>query len=56
MPYNCFHDQCTGTHNCTFTSKRRAFRINFLQIANGMNGVEDRIGWPLFGRGESILG
>ena len=85
MPYNCFHDQCTGTDNCTFTSKQKALGINdftkvwltkydilesesvllvkknvvqcknktsekvkvfskiFLQIPNGVNGIEDRM-------------
>ena len=28
MPYNCSHDQCTGTDNCTFTSKQKALGIN----------------------------
>ena len=84
MPYNCSHDQCTGTDNCTFTSKQKALGINdftkvwltkynilesesvlliqkmlfsaktrlkkvkvfstiFLQIPNGVNGIEDRM-------------
>ena len=83
MKDNCFHVQCTGTDNCTFTSKQKALGINdftkvylgkhhhiseresvlqssngsakirlkkvkvfskiFLQIPNGVNGIEDRM-------------
>jgi len=36
--------QCTGTDNCTFTSKQKALGINdFTKIPNGVNGLEDRM-------------
>jgi len=36
--------QCTGTDNCTFTSKQKAMGINdFTKIPNGVNGLEDRM-------------
>jgi len=36
--------QCTGTDNCTFTSKQKALGINdFTKIPNGVNGIEDRM-------------
>ena len=36
--------QCTGTDNCTFTSKQKAMGINdFTKIPNGVNGIEDRM-------------
>ena len=38
------HLQCTGTDNCTFTSKQKAMGINdFTKIPNGVNGLEDRM-------------
>jgi len=38
------HLQCTGTDNCTFTSKQKALGINdFTKIPNGVNGLEDRM-------------
>lgn len=36
--------QCTGTDNCTFTSKQKAIgRNDFTKIPNGVNGLEDRM-------------
>merc|ERR1712198_432887 len=36
--------QCTGTDNCTFTSRQKALGINdFTKIPNGVNGLEDRM-------------
>jgi len=36
--------QCTGTDNCTFTSKQKAMGIgDFSKIPNGVNGLEDRM-------------
>ena len=36
--------QCTGTDNCTFTSRQKAMGINdFTKIPNGVNGLEDRM-------------
>lgn len=36
--------QCTGTDNCTFSSKQKAMGINdFTKIPNGVNGIEDRM-------------
>ena len=36
--------QCTGTDNCTFTSRQKAMGINdFTKIPNGVNGIEDRM-------------
>jgi len=36
--------QCTGTDNCTFTSRQKALGLNdFTKIPNGVNGLEDRM-------------
>merc|ERR1712107_406181 len=36
--------QCTGTDNCTFTSKQKALGINdFTKIPNSVNEIEDRM-------------
>ena len=36
--------QCTGTDNCTFTSRQKAMGLHdFTKIPNGVNGLEDRM-------------
>ena len=48
--------QCTGTDNCTFTSKQKAMGINdFTKIPNGVNGIEDRMA-IIWERGSNFRG